>query len=78
MGVFSSIVTEQFGARHFGLNYGIMVTGYSIAAFFGQRTASSIAATNNSDFSKAFYIAEELMPRDSAHAPQLPWPRTRS
>jgi OFA family oxalate/formate antiporter-like MFS transporter len=34
-----------------------MFTGYSIAAFFGQRTASSIAATNNGDFSKAVYIA---------------------
>jgi OFA family oxalate/formate antiporter-like MFS transporter len=57
MGVFPSIVTEQFGARHFGLNYGIMFTAYSIAPFFGQRIASSIAATNNGDFSKAFYIA---------------------
>jgi MFS transporter, OFA family, oxalate/formate antiporter len=57
MGMFPSIVTKQFGARHFGLNYGIMFTDYSIAAFFGQRTASSIAATNTGDFSKAVYIA---------------------
>jgi OFA family oxalate/formate antiporter-like MFS transporter len=57
MGVLPSIVTEQFGARHFGLNYEIMFTGYSIAAVFGQRTAASIAATNNGDFSKPFYIA---------------------
>jgi OFA family oxalate/formate antiporter-like MFS transporter len=57
MGVFPSIVTKQFGARHFGLHYGIMFTGYSIAAVFGQRTASSIGATNNGDFSKAVYIA---------------------
>jgi hypothetical protein len=52
-GVFPSIVTGQFGARHFGLNYGIMSTGYSIAAFFGQRTAASIAATNNGDFRRS-------------------------
>jgi OFA family oxalate/formate antiporter-like MFS transporter len=57
MGVFPSIVTKQFGATHFGLNYGIMLTGYSIAVFFGQRTASSIAATNNGDVSKVVYIA---------------------
>jgi MFS transporter, OFA family, oxalate/formate antiporter len=57
MGVFPSIVTKQFGARHFGLHYGIMFTGYSIAAVFGRRTASSIGATNNGDFSKAVYIA---------------------
>jgi OFA family oxalate/formate antiporter-like MFS transporter len=57
MGVFPSIVTEQFGARYFGLNYGIMFTGYSMAAFFGLRIATSIAATNDGDFSKAFSIA---------------------
>jgi len=57
MGVFPSIVSEKFGSKHFGVNYGIMFTGYSIAAFFGPRLAASIGANNNGNFSKAFYIA---------------------
>jgi hypothetical protein len=33
MGVFPSIVAEEFGSKYFGVDYGIMFTGYSIAAF---------------------------------------------
>lgn len=57
MGVFPSIVSEKFGSKYFGVDYGISFTGYSIAAFFGPRLAASIGANNNGNFSKAFYIA---------------------
>jgi OFA family oxalate/formate antiporter-like MFS transporter len=57
MGVFPSIVSERFGTKFFGVDYGIMFAGYSIAAFLGPRLAASIGSNNNGDFSKAFYIA---------------------
>jgi MFS transporter, OFA family, oxalate/formate antiporter len=57
MGVFPSIVSDKFGSKYFGVDYGIMFTGYSIAASFGPRLAASIGANNNGNFSNAFYIA---------------------
>lgn len=57
MGVFPSIVSEKFGVRYFGVNYGIMFIGYSIGAFFGPRLGASIAARNEGNFATAFYIA---------------------
>ena len=57
MGVFPSIVTENFGAKFYGVNYGIVFTGYAAAAFFGPKIAASIAQANNGDFTLAFYIA---------------------
>lgn len=57
MGVFPSIVTENFGAKYYGVNYGITFCGYAAAAFFGPKIAASIAQANNGDFTNAFYIA---------------------
>ncbi|QPO21742.1 OFA family MFS transporter [Pseudomonas sp. Y39-6] len=57
MGVFPSMVSQRFGARYFGVNYGIMFTGYAIAATVGPRLGASMAARNNGDFSDAFGIA---------------------
>lgn len=57
MGIMPPIVTENFGTKYYGVNYGITFIGYAVAAFFGPRLAASIAAQNNGDFSGAFYIA---------------------
>ncbi len=57
MGVFPSLVSQRFGARYFGVNYGIMFCGYAIAAAIGPQLAVSMAAANGGDFSQAFYIA---------------------
>lgn len=57
MGVFPSLVSQRFGARYFGVNYGIMFSGYAIAAAVGPRLGASVAAQNNGDFSNAFWIA---------------------
>ncbi|SUD31456.1 MFS permease-like protein [Pseudomonas fluorescens] len=57
MGVFPALVSQRFGARYFGVNYGIMFCGYAIAAAIGPRLGASVAAANGGDFSQAFYIA---------------------
>ena len=60
MGVFPSIVMENYGPVNQGVNYGIVFVGYSTAAFFGPRVAAGMAARNNGDFTNAFYTAIAL------------------
>lgn len=57
MGVFPPMVMENYGPRNQGVNYGIVFTGYSLAAFFGPKVAANMAATNNGNFTMAFYVA---------------------
>lgn len=57
MGIMPTIVTENFGVKFYGVNYGITFIGYAVAAFFGPRLAVSIAAQNHGNFAGAFYIA---------------------
>ncbi|AND79793.1 OFA family MFS transporter [Streptococcus pantholopis] len=60
MGVFPSIVMENYGPANQGVNYGIVFTGYSLAAFFAPRVAVQMAASNQGDYSNAFYVAIAL------------------
>lgn len=48
---------ENYGPVNQGVNYGIIFTGYSFAAFFGPKVAANMAAQDNGDFTKAFYVA---------------------
>ena len=57
MGVFPSIVMENYGPANQGVNYGIVFTGYSVAAYFAPNIASNIALANNGSFTLAFCIA---------------------
>lgn len=57
MGVFPSIVMENYGPVNQGVNYGIVFTGYSLAAFFAPRVAVQMQAANHGNFTKAFYVA---------------------
>jgi OFA family oxalate/formate antiporter-like MFS transporter len=57
MGTFPSITADLFGPKFMGVNYGIMFSGYAIAAFFGPRIGASIAENSGGDFTRAFYIA---------------------
>ncbi|AZP04821.1 L-lactate MFS transporter [Jeotgalibaca ciconiae] len=57
MGVFAPLVMENFGALNQGVNYGIVFCGYSAAALFGPRVATSMASANNGNFTNAFYVA---------------------
>lgn len=57
MGIMPPIVTENFGAKYYGVNYGIVFVGYALAAFFGPKIATGVAAANNGNFTLAFYMA---------------------
>lgn len=57
MGVFPSIVMENYGPANQGVNYGIVFTGYSLAALFAPKVAVQMAAANNGNYSNAFYVA---------------------
>ncbi|CQR23931.1 major facilitator family transporter [Streptococcus varani] len=57
MGVFPSIVMENYGPANQGVNYVIVFSGYSIAAYFAPSIAAKIATANNGNFSVAFYVA---------------------
>jgi OFA family oxalate/formate antiporter-like MFS transporter len=57
MGIVPSVVMENFGAKFYGVNYGIIFSGYALAAFFGPRIGSQMAAANSGDFTQAFIIA---------------------
>ncbi|GAD46979.1 permeases of the major facilitator superfamily [Streptococcus anginosus T5] len=60
MGVFPSLVMENYGPVNQGTNYGIVFTGYSLAAFFAPRLTAQIGVANKGNFSQAFYIAIAL------------------
>ena len=60
MGVFPSIVMENYGPANQGVNYGIVFTGYSLAAFFAPKVAVQMAMANNGNYSVAFYVAIAL------------------
>ncbi|MBM7636450.1 OFA family MFS transporter [Streptococcus saliviloxodontae] len=57
MGVFPSMVMENYGPANQGVNYGIVFTGYSLAAFFAPKVAVQIATANSGNYTNAFYIA---------------------
>ena len=60
MGVFPSIVMENYGPANQGVNYGIVFTGYSLAAFFAPKVAVQMAMANNGNYSVALYVAIAL------------------
>ncbi|MDT2604491.1 L-lactate MFS transporter [Enterococcus dongliensis] len=57
MGVFPSMVMENYGPINQGVNYGIVFIGYSTAAFFGPKVATGMAANHHGDYTQAFYTA---------------------
>jgi len=57
MGVFPGLVMDNFGPANQGVNYGIVFIGFSSAAFVAPKVTASLAAADNGDFTKAFYVA---------------------
>jgi OFA family oxalate/formate antiporter-like MFS transporter len=57
MGVFPALTMKSFGPRFQGINYGIMFTAYSVAAFFAPKLAAEMGKTHNGDFTIAFVIS---------------------
>lgn len=56
MGTMPTIISERYGLKNFGVNYGITFVGFSLAALSGPLTAAKVrVATGNYD--QAFWIA---------------------
>lgn len=60
MGIFPSIVSENYGNKNFGVNYGITFAAFGIAAFYGPQIAAKVKMANHGNYSQAFYIALAL------------------
>ena len=56
LGVFPSITADNFGTANLGMNYGVVLTAFGIAAFVGPRLAASLFESTG-DHSLAFVIA---------------------
>ena len=59
-GTFPSITADAFGAKNLGMNYGVISTGYGVAAFVGPRLASYFKGMTQGDYTQAFYIAAAM------------------
>ncbi len=56
MGTMPTIISERYGLKNFGVNYGITFIGFSLAAISGPMTAAKVrVATGN--YEQAFWIA---------------------
>lgn len=62
MGVFPALTMKTYGPRFQGVNYGIMFTAYSIAAYFGPKVGASLGGFNpkepgSGDYTQPFVVA---------------------
>jgi MFS transporter, OFA family, oxalate/formate antiporter len=57
MGVFPALTMKTYGPRFQGINYGIMFTGYSVAAYFGPKIGATLGGGAEGDYTKPFTIA---------------------
>ncbi len=56
MSTMPSIISERYGLKNFGVNYGITFVGFSLAAIFGPMTAATVRQSTG-NFEQAFWIA---------------------
>jgi OFA family oxalate/formate antiporter-like MFS transporter len=56
MSTMPTIITERYGLKNFGVNYGITFIGFSLAAIFGPMTAATVRMSTGS-YTDAFWIA---------------------
>lgn len=56
MSTMPSIISERYGLKNFGVNYGITFVGFSLAAIFGPMTAATVRQTTG-NYEQAFWIA---------------------
>lgn len=62
MGVFPALTMKTYGPRFQGINYGIVFSGYSVAAYFGPKIGASLghvdrAVPGSGDYTAPFVIA---------------------
>ncbi len=56
LGTFPSLCADSFGARNAAVNYGVLFTAFSVAAYFGPKVAATIKMGSGS-YNEAFIIA---------------------
>jgi OFA family oxalate/formate antiporter-like MFS transporter len=56
MSTMPSIISERYGVKNFGVNYGITFIGFSLAAIFGPMTAATVRQSTG-HYEQAFWIA---------------------
>lgn len=56
MSTMPSIISERYGVKNFGVNYGITFIGFSLAAIFGPMTAATVRQSTG-NYEQAFWIA---------------------
>lgn len=56
MGTMPSIISERYGLKNFGVNYGITFIGFSLAAIIGPLTAAKVKVATGT-YTQAFWIA---------------------
>lgn len=56
MGTMPSIISERYGLKNFGVNYGITFVGFSLAAIIGPMTAAKVKVATGT-YEQAFWIA---------------------
>ncbi len=56
MGIFPALTADMFGPKNNGVNYGIMFSGFAIAAYLGPMTAASVRASSGG-YVTAFIVA---------------------
>ncbi len=56
MGLMPSIISERYGMKNFGVNYGVTFIGFSLAALSGPLLAGKVRAATG-DYNQAFWIA---------------------
>jgi OFA family oxalate/formate antiporter-like MFS transporter len=57
MGVFPALTMKTYGPRFQGVNYGIMFSAYSIAAYFGPKVGATLGGGAAGDYTQPFIIA---------------------
>lgn len=57
MGVFPALTMKTFGPRFQGVNYGIMFSAYSIAAYFGPKIGASMGGGAKGDYTNPFIVS---------------------
>lgn len=54
------VTLDNFGPRHFAVNFGIMFWAVAVASFVGPRLAAAVAEANDGAYDQAFLVAAAL------------------
>lgn len=61
LGIFPAVVMDNFGAKHQGVNYGIVFLGYSLAGYIAPKLALLNGSADTGHYEVTFYVAIALL-----------------